>query len=324
MATKPCITIIGTGLIGTSLGMAIGRAKDKDVLVIGHDKDFARAKLAQKMGGVDKVDRNLISACAQADLIVLAIPASGIRQTLEIVADDLKSGCTVTDVASVKVPVIEWADELLPAEVSFVGGDPILFGDEAGIDAARPDLFQGKLYCIIPSTRATAESVKVVTDLAVLAGAAPHFIDPHEHDGLIGGTEHIADVLAAVLLHALSSSGGWRDMRRMCGATFDRVTCFSSADPAEYRDRAQLNRENLLRWIDAYQLELDNMRRLIAAGDGAEIEAYYEAQMETRLQWLKDRAEQNWGERSQGPKLPTPGEYMSQMLLGGLGGRQKR
>jgi prephenate dehydrogenase len=274
------------------------------------------------MGAVNKVDRNLISACAQADMIIMAIPASAIRETLELVARDLKSGCVITDTASVKVSVLKWADELLPDDVSFVGGDPILFGDEAGIESARADLLAEKLYCLTPSTRASSDSVKLVTDLVAMVGAIPHFIDPHEHDGLIGGTEHLADVLAATLLRTLSASGGWRDMRRMCGATFDRVTCFSNADTAEYSDRALLNRENLLRWIDAFQLELDRFRQMVAREEGEAIEQYYGAEMENRLQWLQDRASQNWGDMPEKTDIPTAGEFMSQMLFGGLGRRR--
>lgn len=322
MASKPCITIVGTGLIGASLGLAILKAKGKDLEVRGHDKDFSRAGLARRMGAVTKVDRNLLAACSKADMVILAVPTSAVRDTLELIADHLKSGCVVTDTASLKVPVLEWADELLSPEASFVGGDPILFGDDAGIDSARPDLFEGKQYCLTPSMRATADSVRLVTDLVAMVGATPHFIDPYEHDGLLGGTEHLADVLAVTFLHSLSASGGWRDMRRICGATFDRVTCFSVDDASEYRGRALLNRENVLRWIDTIQHELNRFRQFIDDEDGEAIEEYYSKEMETRLKWLADRAKQDWGDTPSQGQMPTSGEFFSQMLLGGFGRRK--
>jgi prephenate dehydrogenase len=324
MASLPCITIVGTGLIGTSLGLALRKEREKEIEIVGHDRDMGQARLAQRMGGVSRIERNLISACARADMVILAVPASGIRETLSLIARDLKPGCVITDTASVKAPVLKWADEYLPDNVSFVGGDPILFGDEAGVEAAREDLFKGALYALTPSTRATSDSLRLVTDLVVLAGATPHFIDPHEHDGLIGGTEHLADILAVVLLHTLSSSGGWRDMRRLCGATFDRVTCFSQADASEYSSRALLNQDNILRWIDTMGHELDNFRRIVQRGDAAAIEQYYQAEMETRLRWLQDRANQNWGDLPEKQELPTSGEMFSQMLFGGLGRRRDR
>jgi len=322
MAAKPCITIVGTGLIGTSLGLAITNARGKEIDVLGHDRDHAQAGLARRMGAVNKVERNLISACRKADMIILAIPASAIRETLEIVAQDLKAGCVVTDTASLKVPVIEWADKLLPPEVSFVGGDPILFGDDAGIESARADLFADKLYCVTPSVRASTEGVKLVTDLIAMVGAIPHYIDPYEHDGLIGGSEHLADVLSVAMLRALTSSGGWRDMRRICGATFDRVTCFAIADTTEYRDRALLNRENLLRWIDEFARELETFRLMVEREDGEGIEAYYAEEMENRLLWLKDRSTQNWGVMPEKTEIPSSGEFLSEMFFGRLGRRR--
>jgi len=324
MASQPCITIIGTGLIGTSMGMAIQKARGQEIMVLGHDRDMAQARLAQRLGGVNKVERNLRAAASQADLLVIAIPASEVRETLAIIAQDLKSGCVVTDTTSVKAPVIAWADEYLREDVSFVGGDPVLFGDDAGIDAARADLLEGALYALTPSVKATSESVKLVTDLVAMVGARPHFIDPHEHDGLIGGTEHLADVLAVVLLHTLSTSGGWRDMRRLGGATFDRVTCFSQAEAQEYVSRALLNKDNLLRWIDAFQQQMDEFRRLVAGDNGPALNEYYEQEMETRLAWLQDRATGEWGDLPDRVDLPTSGEYFSQMLFGGLGRRRDR
>jgi prephenate dehydrogenase len=304
--------------------MAIQKARGQEILILGHDRDMAQARLAQRMGGVSKVERSLISACAQADMIVLAVPVDQMRETLSLIANDLKPGCVITDTASIKAPVLEWADECLSTEVSFVGGDPVLFGDEAGVESARADLLQDALYAITPSVRATSDSVKLVTDLVAMVGAVPHFIDPHEHDGLIGGTEHIADVLAVVLLHTLSASGGWRDMRRLGGATFDRVTCFAMADAGEYVSRALLNKDNLLRWIDSFQHELDDFRRLVSGDNGPAIREYYEQEMEARLAWLQDRASGEWGDRPEKVELPSSGEYFSQMLFGGLGRRRDR
>ena len=94
-------------------------------------------------------------------------------------------------------------------------------------------------------------SLRLVTDLVGLLGARPHFFDPHEHDGLIGGTEHIADVLSVVLLHTLTSSGGWRDMRRLCGATFDACIRYLGEDPWERIRKLKAKMPNMTnpRWL---------------------------------------------------------------------------
>ena len=99
---------------------------------------------------------------------------------------------------------------------------------------------------------------------------------------------------------------------------------FSQADASEYSSRALLNQENIIRWIDAFGQELDNFRRLVQRGDREAIESYYQAEMEARLQWLQDRATQNWGDLPEKTEIPNSGEMFSQMLFGGLGRRRTR
>jgi prephenate dehydrogenase len=156
-----------------------------------------------------------------------------------------------------------------------------------------------------------------------MVGAIPYFIDPHEHDGLIGGTEHLADTVAAALLGTLAKSDDWPDIRHMGGSTFGRVAHFSEPDPAEYRGRAVLNRANVLRWIDAFQRELSEFRQLVEQEDGDAIEHYFGTHMDVRLQWLEDRANQDWGDRPQESEIPSSGEFMSQMFFGGFGRRRR-
>ena len=318
MTTQACITIVGTGLVGASIGMAIRKAKGEDLLILGHDKDPRKAKQAQKMEAIDKTEWNLISACSQADMIVLAIPVSEMRETLELIASDLKSGCVITDTCDVKGPVLEWADKLLPPEVSFIGGNPVLFGGESGLEAARPDLFKDKSYCLIPSSSADPDGVKLITDLVLMLGATPHYLDPYEHDGLLGGTEHLADALAAIWLHTLSSSSGWQDMRRTAGSAFDRITRFSTFNIAEHREHMMLNKDNILRWLDAFEENVHEFRGIVARQDGQALENYYTAEIDAREKWHQDRETQNWGPSTPKSELPSAGEMLSQLFFGKL------
>ncbi len=125
MANKLQISIIGLGLIGASAGLALRRHADK-VTVVGHDRDTGVAGRAKSAGAVERTEWNLINAASQADRILLALPANEIRETLKVIAGDLRAGCLILDTADVKAPVLQWAAELLPAEVGFVGGHPIV------------------------------------------------------------------------------------------------------------------------------------------------------------------------------------------------------
>jgi prephenate dehydrogenase len=119
------VTIVGAGVIGTSLGLALKQVQDPPRL-IAHDKDLGVAQAGVKKGAFDKAEWNLINACERADLIILAIPLNSIRSTLEALASEVKQGVVITDTAHNKMPVLAWAKELLPAHAHFIGGNPLV------------------------------------------------------------------------------------------------------------------------------------------------------------------------------------------------------
>ncbi len=287
---KSRITIVGLGFIGGSIGLALQRSKE-EFEVIGHDKEYSVAGRARKMGAVDEIHWNLISACEGADLIILAIPVMAIKETLKAIAPSLKPGCLVTDTASIKEPVMEWAEEFLPESVSFVGGDPIVSaGTEAtGLEAAAPDIFQNALYCLTPSSNVDPKAVQLATDLVSLLGAQPYFLDPVEHDGLMAGIAHLPFILSAALLRATTHASSWREMEKLAGRAFAVGTHFASSDPDTYRDACLLNGENIVHWIDAYREELGKLREIIASKDGEELGKVFEEALMARQRWLKGR-----------------------------------
>ncbi len=322
--SKPRITIVGLGFIGGSIGLALHQA-EAEFEVVGHDREHAVARQAKKIGAVDKTDWNLVSACEDADLIVIAIPVGGIKDTLAAIGLYLKPGCLITDTASIKTPVIEWAEEILPEEVNFVGGDPIVAnaGTAEGIDAASADLFSGAVYCLTPAAGAAPDAVRLASDFAYLLGAKPYFLDPLEHDGLMAGVDHLPFVLSTALLSVTTESASWREMRRLAGGAFENATRFASADPTTYRDACLVNRENIVRWIDDCSGKLDELKETILAGDAEELERVFEEAMIARQKWLKAREEGNW--EGQSPEMPTMTGFMGQLFgLGRLGRKKKQ
>ncbi|MEA3459776.1 MAG: prephenate dehydrogenase, partial [Chloroflexota bacterium] len=239
----------------------------------------------------DKTHWNLISACEGADLIILAIPVMAIKETLKAIASYLKPGCLVMDTASIKGPVMKWAEEFLPESVSFVGGDPIVGveSEATGLEAAAPDLFQGALYCLTPSPNADPDAVKLATDLVYLLGAQPYFLGAVEHDGLMAGIAHLPFILSAALLRATARAASWREMRKLAGSAFAAGTHFASGDPDTYRDACLLNEENIVHWIDAYRDELGKLRGIIASKDADKLGEVFEVTLVARQKWLRER-----------------------------------
>ncbi len=317
--SKPRITIVGLGLIGGSIGLALRQAGN-DYEVVGHDREHAVAGQARKLGAVSKTEWNLISACEGADLIIIATPVMAIKETLTAIAPYLKPGCLVTDTASIKGPVVAWAKGILPDTVNFVGGNPIISQEGSlptGIEGARADLFQGGLYCLTPSPEAAPQAVQLATDLVHLLGAKPFFLDAAEHDGLVAGVDHLPFVLSAALLGTTVQSPAWREMRKLAGDAFQSVTRFSSGDAATYRDACLTNGENIVRWIDACLARLKELREVIAAQEAEKLEKTFEEAMSVRDRWLRDKAEGRWELAEEISASPSQQGFLRRLI--GLG-----
>lgn len=279
------ITIIGLGLIGTSLGLALQTIRS-NFKIVGHDRELSVAREAAKLGAIDHAEWNLISAIENADLIFLAIPVAGIRDTFEAIADDLKQGALVTDTASTKQQVMAWAAELLPDHVSFVGGDPIIKRVGHGQADASADLFQGAAYCLMPAMNADEQSVRVLIQLVSALGAEPFFIDAAEHDGLMAGMAHLPFVLSAAMVRAVAQGPSEADLKRMVGQEFRGITEFPSTDPAVFSDVCMTNADNIIRWIDRLIAELRDWRDIIETQNGEQLETLFTDILETRARWM--------------------------------------
>ncbi len=314
---KPRITIVGLGLIGGSIGLALRQAGLASA-VVGHDREPVASRQAKKVGAVDRTDWNLISACENSDLVILAVPAGEIKPILEAVGPYLRPGCVVMDTATIKEPVLAWAAETLPDGVHFVGGNPIITKSAGGEgpEVARADLFQKGTFCLVPSPGADPKAVKLTTDLVVFLGAKPLFIDPVEHDGMLAGIEHLPALLAMTLLEMASQQPAWQELRKVAGLSFEISTRMASTEPNSLAALLLANRDNVLRWLDLFSASLASIRMVLAENDQA-IAGRFEAALEERWRWLHDREVGQW-EELPGGEMPERPNLLADMFLGGL------
>jgi prephenate dehydrogenase len=301
---KVQITIIGTGCVGTSIGLAL-HAADAPALIVGHDKKPEHAGLARKKGAVDKVDWNLLAACENADMVVLAIPMTEIEETLRLIAPELKPGCVITDTASLKVPIFEWAQALLPDNVNFVGGSPLIAASGSGPEGAKADLFRDCRYSLTPAPDAHPDAVGLVSSMVTILGADPYFLDPQEHDSLTAGAANLPTVVSLSLTSAMSEEASWRELRKFSDANFDTFSAMMGEDAAATTQALLSNRENLMRWLDAYLIKMQQIRRLLAENAEDELDAMVEKAVEARRNWLRDR-EKRFSEIPEAPKIERP------------------
>lgn len=193
------IAIVGTGLIGTSIGLALARAKDRKYEIIGIDRDRNNSRAAKKMGAIDREAGSLEEALDGTAVTFLAVPVMSARRLLEDMGPFLAAGAIVTDTCSTKSDLMRWAAEFLPEEVHFVGGHPMAGREKSGPSAATADLFHEATWAIAPSPRAAEEAVQVVLGLVESMGAIPFYIDGAEHDQWAAAVSHLP-LLASVAL----------------------------------------------------------------------------------------------------------------------------
>jgi len=279
------IAIIGLGLIGGSMGLALRRA-EADMEVVGFARRPEVASRALELGAVDRTEGGLISAVKDADLVIIATPAMAMKGILAEIGGSLGEGSIVTDTASTKAQVMGWAEESLSPSVSFIGGHPMAGKETSGIKAADGDLFQGCTYCLVAGRGATKEASDTVAGLARQIGAKPLFIDASEHDSLVAGISHLPMLISVALVAATTKSPLWPAMARLASSGFRDISRLASGDPRMSQDICLTNREPILHWIDDYIEELKALRRLVSEGGEELGEAFMRAR-EAREGWLR-------------------------------------
>lgn len=323
------ITIVGLGQIGASVGLALAD-RQASIHRVGHDRDYKTARKAVKMGAVDRAAINLPSAVRKADLVLLAVPMDQIRETLDIIAQDIKEDAVVMDTGPVKEVVAAWAGELLPSNRHYVGLTPVinpayLRTSDYGLDAAHADLFQDGLIAIVAPARTASDAIKLASDFTHLLGATPFFADPAEMDGLMAATHILPQLMAAALLDATLDKPGWREARKIAGRAFTEVTSPTAylSEPQTLRSSSLLNRENVLRVVDSVIASLQSLRGDIENQDGPALESRLERARRGREHWWRQRLKADWASDDAGPRAEIPGmsDFFGRFL--GIGRKPK-
>ena len=313
------ITIVGTGLIGTSLGLAIKQAKTSGIEIVGVDIDRGNASKAQKKGALDKAEGNLANAVKDAEIVIIATPVMEIKTVMEIIGSRLREGCLVTDTGGSKAIVLEWAEQYLPDTVNFVGGHPMAGKEASGPDAADGTMFQNRPYCVIPSRRATQDAVSTLTDMIRAIGAKPYFIGLDEHDSFVAAVSHLPLLLSVALVGCTSKSPSWGDIAQVASTGYKDATRLASGDPIMHRDIFHSNNESLVYWIDAFAEELYKIRQmLVDESDGRlkELELVFNEAQDARNRWLAGVIKPGYRSAEAREQMPKTTDSMTHLVFG--------
>ena len=281
------VSIIGLGLLGGSLGLALKKARGAGIEIVGFSRRAETVSTAKERGVVDVAAPDLASAVSGAEAVVIATPVLTIKDMLREMSGHLTDGCLVTDMGSTKVEVMRWAREYLPRTVAFVGGHPMAGKETSGLDEADAGLFRGCAYCLVPARNTEEHQVDWLKGMVESVGGRPLIIDAELHDSLVAGVSHLPILLSAAFVSATTGSSQWDEMTRLAAGGYRDVSRLASGDPQMNRDICLTNRHQILRWIDAYIEELGEYRRLVAdAGDGL-MDALGRARA-AREKWLRE------------------------------------
>jgi prephenate dehydrogenase len=281
------VTIIGLGLIGGSIGLALRQMERPGWEIVGYSRHQETVAKASSSGAIERGVTNPKDAVEQAEFVIIATPVMTIKEIFSEIALHLPAGCIVTDTASTKVQVMKWAKEILPPTVEFIGGHPMAGKENYGILAAEADLFRGCTYCLTTSEKVSPKSIDTVISVIKKLGAMPFFIDAQEHDNLVAGISHLPMILSAALVSLTTKNSSWSKMSKMAASGYYDLTRLASGNPEVNAHICLSNQESIVDSIDKFRQELDRYRQMVAGGDRHLEQAFTDAN-KARQEWLNN------------------------------------
>lgn len=315
------ICIVGTGLIGTSLALALKTADISNLEIVGTDYSRDSRVGAQKSGGFDKVENRLLNAVHDSDIVVLAVPVMAMKETMEYIVPELKDGCIITDVGSTKKTIAEWAKSILPESVDYVGGHPMAGKETHGPENADATLFVNKVYCIIPSPTASKESVEQISKLAKAIQAEPYYIGIDEHDSYVAAVSHLPFVMSAALMQCTSRSENWDDISHLAASGYRDITRLASGDPIMHKDISISNSEHITHWVDMLINNLQTFKELLSNNESdkdndEEVLTYFTQALGSRESWVNRSPGLHSKEYNFNKEVPNFSDGIGEMFLG--------
>jgi len=248
------ISIIGVGLIGGSLGLAL-KEKKPNFKIVGIDKQEIIEKAIAR-GAIDEGTVNLEEGIKEADIIIIATPVKTILNILTQINPFVKKGCLVTDTGSTKAKIIETANQVLPQDIHFIGGHPMAGSEKYGIDSASHNLFQDKTYILTPAHKSNFRALEKISLLIKMIGAKKLILDPLEHDRIVGGVSHLPQIMAVSLINMVSElvqKENNNNYFKAVGEGFKDMTRIASSPYKMWEDICDTNQENILEMIREFR-----------------------------------------------------------------------
>jgi len=218
-------------------------------------------------------------------LIVLCTPVTTIIPLIQNMIARIRPGALITDVGSVKEPIVKEAEKLVPEGVYFVGSHPIAGGENSGLEASTADLYQNAKCIVTPTGKTNNKALEKISALWQAVGMQVINLSAEEHDFVFGAVSHLPHIVVYALMNTLGAlrTQDDREVTAFSGAGLKDITRIASSDPVMWRDICLSNRNHSLDLIDRFQNKLDEIRSTIEKGDGEALKEEFMAANKYRL-----------------------------------------
>lgn len=277
---KP-ITILGTGLLGTSLAAAL-RARNYTGNILGLAHRQSTADRAAATGAYNSVTLDPVEVIADAAMIVVAVPLSGFADMFDLITIHAKQNPIVTDVGSTKQTPLADARAHLTGLSRFVGAHPMAGNEQTGPDGADPDLFVGKPCIVCPESDSDPDAVAIVENVWRAVGMNVLRMTAEEHDRQTALTSHLPHAVSSLLALVAAEQGGWD----VASTGFTSTTRLASSNPPMRADIMLANRQKLSEAIEAFRDRLDVLFKAIEANDRDRVLTMLNLAKVSRDDWL--------------------------------------
>ena len=275
------VAVIGTGLMGGSLGLAL-RRRDGGLEVRGYDEDPSSAAAALDRGAITQRSSSAVEAVAGARAVALGVPVDRAPTVLDEIAGAVNGDAVVTDLGSAKAEVVAHGTRLLGGR--FVGGHPMAGSERRGIEAASEGLFDGAWWILTPTQETSQSSYRTVTELVTATGARPVALEPAVHDSLVARLSHLPQLVASALVDVAASSGDKEALLGLAAGGFRDVTRIAASHPELWVAIIRANRSAVLDAIRMLQQTLGSLEQQISIGEWDELGGRLAAARSARLE----------------------------------------
>lgn len=266
------ITIIGLGLIGGSLGLAL-KAKDKNLRIIGVARKLPQIEKAKTIGAIDEGFVDLTQGVTDSDFIIIATPVSSIKDIVLKIVPSSKTSCVITDVGSTKNEIVTSLSLLPRKDINFVGSHPIAGSHLSGIEAARKDLFQHNPCIITPLPSTSPKALAKVKNFWEFIEAKVILLSPLEHDEIISSISHMPHILSSILVNIIITlQKKFPYLPEIMAQSFKDMTRIAASNPYMWSDIILSNREMLLKSLSLLKDKISHWEKLIKEQEKIKIE----------------------------------------------------